>query len=296
MKNTLVKRFLTLCLAVFAAIALQKFCHSKTDGFTDYKIFSNLSYHAQWNTPLSDEGEAAEILNQPFYYLAKGAQCYVFVSEDGNYVIKFFRLYHLQPPVWHSYLPLSSSIKQKKIQDKYADLVKDFDSYKIAYDELKEETGLVYLHLNKTDHLHKTLTLYDKIGVLHRIEADTTEFLIQKRADLLYPSLERLIESKQSELARQAVKDLVELLKVRCQKGIFDKDPDINTNFGFLHDKPVQIDIGRFRPDESRKDPAVYHPDIRRITDHLRQWLEQKDPSLSHYLEEQVASLERHEL
>jgi len=175
-----------------------------------------------------------------------------------------------------------------KMLQKQGELDRDFMSYKIAFEEMKEETGLVYLHLNKTSHLRKKLTLYDKIGVVYSLNLDEMEFLVQKRATLLYPSLDQMIKTDGAEAAKPALAALVQLLVTRCQKGIFDKDPDLNTNFGFLDQRPIQIDIGRFRREEMPKKTEEYRDEILRITDNLRQHLESQSPALSAFLIQEI--------
>ncbi len=276
---------------LLACILVKKFCYRQTDGFALYKICSSLSYCSDWETTPSssqdNEGEIAAIFDQPFYYLAKGAQSYVFASADGQTVIKFFRIYHLRPPLWLTALQLPLPLQPYKIRkmlEKRLELEKDFLSYKIAFQELKDETGLLYLHLNKTNHLKKSLTIYDKIGIAYQLDLDQMEFLIQKRASLVFPSITRLVSTEGPDAAKEAISALVKLLVKRCEKGIFDKDPDLNTNFGFLHKTPVQIDIGRFRRAQERKQTEDYRDEVVRITDNFRQWLDQNYPLLSDHL------------
>ena len=88
---------------------------------------------------------------------------------------------------------------------------------------------------------------------------------------------------------KAAISSLVALLKTRCAKGIFDKDPDVQTNFGFIGLQCVQIDTGRFRKDELERDPAVYRPEIVRITDKFNRWLSSQYPELSAHLELEIA-------
>lgn len=281
-------RFFKLLAVVLCAILLKRFCYQKTDGFALYKIQSNLSYHPEWEVDCTSKDLD---LDQRYHYLAKGAQSYVFASEDGKTVIKFFRIYHLTPPLWLTGLSLPICLqpyKVRKMIDKEQELSKDFESYALAYKEMKEETGLLYLHLNKTDHLRKKLTIVDKIGIAHAIDLDKTEFLVQKKATLIFPSIDRLVREESIDAAKQAVSNLVQLLVCRCEKGLFDKDPDLNTNFGFIGTTPVQIDIGRFR----RLDESMSNRDeISRITDNFRQWLDQKYPSLSEHLQLEIQKI-----
>ncbi|MBI3237041.1 MAG: hypothetical protein HYZ48_05010, partial [Chlamydiales bacterium] len=118
-------RRVVVCVAVFAGIVLlQRFCHKQTDGFSRYKICSDLSFHPEWETPPPDV-DLSCILDQPFHYLTKGAQSYVFVSADDRYVLKFFRIYHLTAPVWVKNLywpPFFQSYRLGKILQKQEEL------------------------------------------------------------------------------------------------------------------------------------------------------------------------------
>ena len=280
---------------LLACVLLKKFCYSKTDGFALTKISSPLSYCSEWETPSSRYNEeVAALLDQPYYYLAKGAQSYVFRSQDDKTVIKFFRIYHLRPPAWLMALSLPLPLQPYKVHkmiQKRMELDKDFQSYQIAFQEMKEETGLLYLHLNKTGHLKKTLTIYDKLGIAHELDLDQMHFLVQKKASLVYPRIAQMVQDEGMEAAKEAITGLVKLLVSRCEKGIFDKDPDLNTNFGFIHNIPVQIDIGRFRKEQEQKE---YRDEVMRITDNFRQWLDANYPPLSEHLLLEIQQIPTH--
>ncbi len=285
-------KVLKIILFIFLAILVQRFCHDKTDGFALRKIISDLPFAPAWEVAEPEESSLAEIkkiLSQPYRYLGKGAQSYVFASLDGLYVLKFFRHDHMRREPWH--LLLSGERRKEREVMAYDKLAKDFTSYKLAFEHLKEETGLVYLHLNKTNHLQIEIPLYDKIGVRHALQLDHMEFVLQKRATLLFPALERWIDAGQASAAKKALSALVHFLKTRCEKEIFDKDPDLNTNFGFLETCPMQIDIGRFKIDGFYSNKQVYKREIRRITDNLQQWLELRSPELSVHLQKELEKL-----
>jgi len=270
-----VKRLLRLLLFVLAFAAAAAFCRRQTDGFTIASVTSDLPYNPHWeSSPLTNRS----ILDQPFSYLGKGAQAYVFASEDGNYVLKLFRHDHMRPRIWSFFLDRPGDRRRQ------AKLQESFSSYKIAADSFREESGLVFLHLNKTNNLRKKLRIIDKIGVLHELDADGMEFLVQKKASLLYPTLEQWMASGKLEESKALLASLVLLLKSRQAKGIGDKDPNLETNFGVLGGKAVQIDIGRFRREES--------PDARgellRTADPLHRRLAERYPELDIYLMEKI--------
>lgn len=258
-----------------------RFCKAQTGKFTVQRITSTLTPQPQWEiSPLSSEelSHIQKILNQPYHYLSKGVQSFVFASQDGQYVIKFFRHDHLTSPFWLK--PSTKTKKQNRLQ-------KDFLSYKYAYAHLRQETGLIYLHLNKTNTLHQTLDLVDKLGIHHPIPLDQYEFLVQKRACLLYTALNQMIEENKISDAKETLSRLVLLLAYRAQLGISDKDPDLNTNFGVIGTQPIQIDVGRFR----KSTPQLDKNEILRITDHLHQHLMTKCPELDHHLKTQIEKL-----
>ncbi len=145
---------------------------------------------------------------------------------------------------------------------------------------MREETGLLYLHLNKTSDLKRKLVIRDKLNIAHELDLDQMEFLVQRKATLVYPHIETLIQKGELTAAKMAITNLVSLLHDRYKKGIFDKDPDLNTNFGFIGTCALQIDIGRFREGGGRED----RDEILRITDNFRQWLDLRSPELSSHL------------
>src|SRR5262245_9492560 len=113
-------------------------CKMPTRSFALCKISSSLQANQEWETaPLMEEGEREleKALSQPYHFLSKGAQAFVFKSEDGRYVIKFFKLHHLQPSVWLRMLRwpwCMESYRLEKMVEKRRELFKTFMSYKIA--------------------------------------------------------------------------------------------------------------------------------------------------------------------
>ncbi|MGE5196842.1 MAG: hypothetical protein ACM3JI_05890, partial [Anaerolineae bacterium] len=83
----------------------------------------------------------------------------------------------------------------------------------------------------------------------------------------------------------------LELLILRCQKGIADNDALIRTNFGFIDGKAVQIDVGPFSKDSQTREKTCYSKEIVRITTSLKHWLEEHFPELLHELNEQLDQL-----
>jgi hypothetical protein len=243
---------------------LYKFCEKETDGFRISRL--STSCHFTMIADIPNEVNAA--LNQKFHYLASGGQSWVFVSEDEKYVLKFFKAH---------------------LRSKKGKLERDFKSCQLAYDNLKEECGLVYLHLNETTTL-KTVQVVDKLNIVHPIDLDKTDFLLQKKGVLLYEHLQKLMEEKDLTGAKEALSSLCHLIIKRSEKGIFDEDARIHCNLGFVGNQPILLDTGRLKWDEKRKNPEIYRKDLKKITLKLKIWLEQHYPELAFHLEKEVAS------
>lgn len=287
------RRILKIVLLLVLFVCTERFCHRQTRGFTLANIQADLPHVKEWETA-EPSVEVHAILNQPFTYLARGAQAFAFESQDKKYVIKFFRHDRLRHPAWLQALPLPADLAHKRqlaLEKKQEKLHRDFNSYKMAFEQLKEETGLIYLHLNQTTELKRSLVIYDRLGIRLQIDLDHTPFILQKKAELIYPTIEKWVQAGQMDQAKKGIDRLLVLLLKRCQKGIFDKDPDLMTNFGFIGEEPVQIDIGRYSPDPKRQDPAIYRDELIRITDKFKLFLLEKSPPLAVHLEESLKEI-----
>lgn len=260
---------------------LPHFCHDKTDGFTILRIQSELPKSEGISTEAPPD-----VFSQEFTYLGSGGQAYAFVSKDNQYVLKFFKHHHHTLPFWRSLLP-KASIREKKREKKR---LRDFTSYRLCMEQLPEESGLLYVHLEKTDHLKTEVRIIDKIQIAHKIDLDSTAFILQKRATLAYEHLDALIERGDLLKAQEALISICDLVISRCQKGIYDEDPKIHRNFGFVDGKAILIDVGRLKRDPCRIDPRIQHSDLIQITSRLKTHLETRCPQLATFLEDYVES------
>lgn len=242
-----------------------------SDGFRLSKIAAAL--------PASDHALPVTVrdqLSQKFFYLGKGSQFYVFESEDGQCVLKFFRMNRYRPFHFPSQWPLPSflkTIQQIRLNEKERKLRKLFQSCQLAEEKLKEESGLMYLHLEETRSLKTEAILHDRLGRPFAVEMDIYPFLLQKKAEPALPYLARLIDEGKEKDAESAMNNLFALLVRRCQIGIQDGDPEIYKNAGFLKDgKALFIDIGQFEENLSLQAASVQNKEIEKTTRKLRQW------------------------
>lgn len=230
--------------------------HNKALGFSVAKITSDFSYHPEWEMPpLSphEDNTLQAIFSQPFYYLGAGSQSYAFVSEDGKTVLKFFRMKHTLfylKDLWAG----NRSEARKNI------LLSIYDSHTLAYQKMKQDAGLLYLHLNKTDHLKTTVRLVDRLHRSHHVDLDNVEFVLQEKAELIFSKLKTLL--KQPQQLNAAIQSVADLIDRRNNQGLADHDKAVSHNFGFIKDRPIQIDVGRIY---KRERPQDKHHILQRI-------------------------------
>ncbi len=251
----------------------------KDRGFSIHKISTQLDYEQDWDVvPLSLEKRqmVKQILSQKFTYLADGTQAYAFESEDGRYILKFFKMKHLIPKMWLNYLPLPEALEDyrfRKVDRRILRRYETFTSYKVAFEDLQKEAGLIFVHLNPSRDLKKKVLLIDANGKEHRIDLDRVPFVIQKRAELLYVRLAKLKEKGDHAEMKEAIHTFLQLVETRCQKGFADRDKGISNNYGYIGDAVIQIDIGDVVFDELLKEPSNVQREVYRIAKKLEYWM-----------------------
>lgn len=286
------QRLFALIALAIVLYGVKQFCDKETDGFRLERIRSSLTHNSAWEVEALSAPKAREVasaLAQNFSYLASGGQCYAFASLDGRYVLKFFKHFHRELP-WWSHLPLSKR-QREKLEGRKKKLQRDFSSYTLAFKELQEETGLLLIHLNKTAPHLGDVTLIDKLGIAHTIALDAFEFVLQYKAEMALPYLAEAVAQRGKEGVRAAICSMLEVLQKRCAKGIFDEDPRIQRNVGFVHGRAIILDAGRLRLDPERKKADVQKSDLRTITERLRGWLKEHYPEGVEVLNEELEAL-----
>lgn len=279
-----------LLLAVLTVYGLGRLYFYTTAGFTLGNIHSDLSHHVQWDTREPTEEETLkfrESIAQDYYYLGKGCQSYVFLSQDGKYVIKFFKFQRVRPQNWIDFFTFIPSVKEyqnNKIKEKENKLNNLFLSCKLAFDDLKNETGVIYVHLNKTDHLHHSLRIYDKLGLSHQLDLDRLEFVIQHRASMLADTIDDLMSAGQIDQSKLLIDKLLIMVLSEYYSGYADNDHALMQNTGVLNGNPIHIDVGQLIYNNTVRDPAVYHQEIMNKMTQARNWLKERHPELLDHL------------
>jgi hypothetical protein len=276
MKSAKIKLVL-FCLLAFGGVVL---CYKpKTSGFALSKFRSTFQPRPEWEISYAPQDLEClnDIFSQKFVYLDRGTLSYAFVSEDQKYVVKFLNMEHLTPKTWLKFIPFSdlNKYRTRKVDQRAQRLKKIFAMHKLCYERFKEETGLLFVHLNKTKNLNKKITLIDRKGKEWPIDLDTTVFLVQEKAELIYSRLGKLIKEGDLAGAKMAKEAMLKFIASRCQKGLVDHDKGVGKNYGFVGDRVIQIDISELA--ESRDHPDL---EVERVRQKMDTWIQNHYPLL----------------
>src|SRR5690349_18451399 len=114
------KRLFFLLLAAWASllVPLDRYFFKRNGSFTIRFLSTTLPNRTEWDIALPTQDTEAlldSLLSKPFTYFAKGTHCYAFLSQDGNYIIKFHRYpSHMRPMPWLTH-PLSYHFNKRRI-------------------------------------------------------------------------------------------------------------------------------------------------------------------------------------
>ncbi len=288
MLKTISKIFKTklslILLSSFFIFSIARVYYRLTDDFRMSNISYDVAHRKEWEIPALDpvnSQELNQILNQKFTYLGKGAQSYVFTSEDNKYVIKFFKFKHLKPSFLINALPSVfpfANYKNSVTLRKARKLESAFVGYHIAYSVHKLEAGLLFIHLNKTDDLKKSVTVLDKMGREFEIDLDTHVFILQKKGKTLQDTMHKLLQNEKIDLAKFRIRQIFDLYVSEYKKGIYDFDHGVMHNTGFIGNNPIHLDVGKFLKEESMKKTSEYGKDLEIIYKKIDHWVQKNYP------------------
>lgn len=261
-----------------------------TRGFRYAKIHAELSYSPSWEVEELSPSKSLEIkniLSQEFRFLDRGTQFYVFASRDGKYVLKFFRFDRLKPPFWVSrHIPFHEYLSAGYQQSYEGKLNQTMKACLMAYQRLKKQTGLIYLHLNHTENLKQTTTLVDCLGRRRDMDLNGVSFILQKKFEPLKSVMKRARDTKDTAWQKEIISSFFHLLIERSKANICNTDPDVFHNFGYLEDRVVEIDFGDYFEDKKLQRPFIFDVEIDKYAKKFRKWLEKHIPERVAYFDE----------
>lgn len=288
------KAFFVFAFIVFAVIKLQRIDErvslitrpSKKFGVAQF--INKFPHCPEWEVTCPPE--TVQFVNmlsqQPFYFLGRGFQATAFISQDGDYVIKFFHQGKLREKSFGEdpigFLFNNDNDARSASRDEI------FLSSKMSYEEFPKESGIIYVHLNRSENLIKGIKIHDALGQSYRFQGDETSFIVQKKADYVLPVIKSLMQQDRVEEAKARIDQIFDLLLALAQKGFVDGDVALmrNNNIGFVKDYAIYIDTGHItkRPDLNVKEHMRFECEVRLAP--FYDWLKIRYPELATYFAE----------
>lgn len=292
MKLSSILFFSSIAVFILLLAKVDRLSLKAAHGFCLHAVDVPLTNNPSWQT---SEPFPAKILDQTFIYLDKGAQNFVFQSEDQNYVLKLYRFpsrlrqFSIVSHPFSFFVPSKTaeakSYSERRVQFSY-------NSYFLASRYLKQETGVMYAHLNPTPGLEQKVRLKDRAGNFYELPLANIGFVLQKKGEPFLPLLQSRIERHQIHLAEQMIDSLIQLIVSRCSQGITDLDNMANDNYGWAENQAVHLDIGRFVQNEEMKKSSVYRQEVIRVTSPLARYLKKHSTELFQYYEQKISKIE----
>lgn len=220
----------------------------RVDGNETHEFFLNTDEELLLNS----------VLDQPYYYLDRGRQSFVFVSADGKYVLKFFDIRRYRPG-WPT---LFSSSSPARMQRKLKRL---FQGYRLAYERDRDHAAIIFQQLVPNPALKKETVLFDRFGFKHVIVLGQVPFIIQRKGVPTREELSDLLRKGDVGNAQRRLRQILDMYADEYKRGLFDRDHNFMYNTGFVEDKPIRLDVGRLRADESYKEADIARSDLEKI-------------------------------
>jgi len=277
---------LIILIAVFSKAWVYYNSSFRLDKIEPKEFFLN-----HFEIDIIENKDLEKILNQKYKFLNKGRQSFVFVSDDNRYVLKLFRFHRYRQSVFCNLISSFEIAKKytKKIQDEKNDLYNEsMNSYKIAYEKLKDETATIYVHLNKTNNLNRKFQIEDKFKNIHEIDLNEIGFALQKKACSFKKALLNARNDKKA--FETLLNSFFDNLESMYSKNIINKDRHVIQNLGVIDNGVVEIDIGRFIVkndfnEKSLKEEAVHY------TTYLKKWVLSNSKDSIKFLDEKLYEL-----
>ncbi len=235
---------------------------------------------------------ASEILEQPFRYMGRGRQCFVFESEDGNYILKFIKCQRVNVSTLYETFPLPKFLDKKrkaKIKERRDRLKQLLTSYSLAFDPLTSQTGVLFCSIQPMAPLQKQVTLIDKLGMKHSLDMAQAPFVLQQKGTKVMPLLKELLAKGDKKQLKVRLNQLVDLFVERSKTAVINPDNSLfrHCNIGFTKTRAIYLDVGTFvrRPKASRR--KYLKEELNQLRPVL-DWLKKHDENLADYFEKRL--------
>jgi len=290
---------LLTCIPLFL-MGFGLFVCYKSFGFSIAKITSCFTYDETSKIKLLSDIQKNYIIKnvflQKFYFFASGRQYYTFISEDRQFILKFFKIhahhrtgkFDMLSRFFYHMLGFKHEMKDQLISAKV------LSNYKYVYELLREETAIVYLHLDKTYEFPVSVTLIDDKGKEHTLDLNSLEFIVQKRAEKFYDHLNALVKETRGEDLAASIRSLFQLIATRCEKGFVEQNLDLRHSFGFIDNRAVRFDCATLSYDSSTKYPLNFRNEVMEAAEKLQEWAQENYPEATLFIQEEAQKVINH--
>jgi hypothetical protein len=222
--------------------------------------------------------ELSGILSQPFTYLTEGLQAFIYVSKDGKYVLKTFKDLEQSKDQFKAWGLNPDDITSGLVEN-------STKSYALAFERLKDETAIMYVHVSNHALPGQKIILDEK-----EYDASELQFIVQEKVELVKDRIKRLMSRGDMEEVHKIIEDIMNFIAGMWQQGITEDTFNWDHNYGYTAaDKLVQIDVGTFwEGDEYLKEEIRG----RKLLDNeSSKWLAENYPELVEFYKEKVGEL-----
>ena len=292
-KNRSILRWLFIVFGPFLVLVVGLLARAD-DHFSFDKIRPKERFSLQYSKPYSAQEmrEMRAILAQSYTYLTEGHDTYLFVSKDGEYVIKFFNMKQMTPKYWLCHIPFPwlDENRLKNVEERARARDELFRSVKIAFDSFRYQTGLMFTHLFKTDYLNMKVCVKDRWGIRHYIPVDEVPFVVQRRATPLKEHMQALLARHDEEEAIQSLCQILELVQEACEHGFIEPSDRLEDHYGFLEGRAILM-CGRLEPNPFllREDRRLH--EVFRVSRLLERWTKIHHPELLQRLQAEIQDI-----
>lgn len=287
-------RFLALLsISLLLLILIERSYHCATDGFALHRISHSEPPPPPYNEVILWDKETKEeidkALQQDFYYLGSGSQCFVFSSADNQYVLKFFKHHRWRFSRLSQLLlspPFCKKLKEKKSKRKYLSYLDTCRSYCLSFERFKDKTGLLLVHLSTKSGGLPIVTIQDRIFRKYTLSLGDFTFLLQRKATPIGQYIAKCTPDDEPKIRCLLIKYL-NFIEERARLGYLNKDPSFTKNFGVANDSIIEIDIGGCFQDPKKDLHYFYSEELTKIEQKLCTFFK-KNRSLCTFIHQEI--------
>jgi hypothetical protein len=159
------------------------------------------------------------------------------------------------------------------------------ESYQLAWDHLRRETGLLYVHQSQAAFPLPAVSCTDRTGNSFSLDLGQTAFVLQKKGVCLADALPQIFAKEGIQGIEKIIDSWFSFIHQRMQQNIIDRDSETVLNFGLENGVLFHLDPGRLCLLSSREAQSEW----RRVGTGFRQWLQEHYPAACPHFDEQFA-------